>query len=198
MTGAEGPGVRVRWVHALLLVMALPVVAAADFARRTRSTFEPSGTPVPGVVFTGQFNRVDAGLGLLERGAVVPLLISGTNPGAGIPMAGFADQFRLSPGVRRALADGTLVLSADAGNTLENAAETRRWLATQPLDRPVVLITSRFHLPRASLALERELGYRTVLRYGVPEESIRDSDVTREFWKYLVTPFAQIGLVKVR
>lgn len=177
-----------RRVRVLLLVLALASAPVADFAWRTRSTFEPSGAPVPGVVFTGQFSRVNAGLALLERGAVAPLLISGANPGAGIPIAGFADQFRLSAALRSALADGRLVLSPDAGNTLENAAESRRWLATQPPGQPVVLVTSRLHMPRASLALERELRDRVVLRYAVPEESIRFSGVAVEFWKYLATP----------
>ena len=43
-------------------------------------------------------------------------------------------------------------------------------------------------MPRASLALERELRDRVVLRYAVPEESIRFSDVAVEFSKYLATP----------
>lgn len=178
-----------------LLAMALAAAAVLDFARRTRSTFEPSGRPVPGVVFTGQFNRVHAGLALLESGTVAPLFVSGTNPGAGIPMAGFADQFQLSPALRNALASGALVLSPQAGNTLENAAETRRWLAAQPPDRPVVLITSRFHMPRASLALERELPGRVVWRHSVTEESVQRSHVITEFWKYLATPLAQSGVV---
>jgi hypothetical protein len=77
-----------------LVLLAALVTSVASFARRTQPTFVPGSVPLPGVVFTGQFNRVHAGLALLERGAIGPLLVSGTNPPAGIPLAGFAQQFR--------------------------------------------------------------------------------------------------------
>lgn len=169
---------------ALLLLMAL---AVGDFARRTQSTFVPSAVPLPGVVFTGQFSRVHAGLALLESGYVAPLLISGTNPGAGISVAGFADQFQLSPALRTALAAGTLVLGPSANKTVENAREARQWLSALPAGQPVVLITSRFHMPRASLALEQVLGDRPVLRHAVAEDEVRYAAVFAEFWKYVGT-----------
>ena len=169
---------------ALLLLMAL---ALGDFYRRTQSTFVPAIHSLPGVVFTGQFSRVFAGLSLLERGQITPLLISGANQGAGIPVAGFADQFQLSTTLRNALAVGALVLAADANNTIENARETQHWLTTLAPGQPVVLITSRFHMPRASLALEQALGDRQVLRYGVAQDMVRYEDVVVEFWKYLGT-----------
>lgn len=169
---------------ALLLLM---VLAVGDFARRAQSTFIPSAVHRPGGVFTGQFSRVRAGLDLLERGFVSPLLISGTNPGAGISVTGFADQFELSPALRTALAAGTLVLGAAANNTFENAEEARHWLNTLASDQPVVLITSRFHMPRASLALEQVLGERQVLRYALAEEEVRYVGVFVEFWKFVGT-----------
>lgn len=181
-----------RWLRglAVLLILLLTVsfvTSIASFACLTQPTFVRRATPLPGVVFTGQFNRVRAGLTLLERGAISPLLVSGTNPPAGIPLAGFAQQFQLSPTLQAALADGALVLDPHATNTLQNATETRRWLANRPTDRAVVLITSRFHMPRASLALEQALGERLVLRYPVLEESVHYMGVIAEFWKYLAT-----------
>lgn len=169
---------------ALLLLMAF---AIGDFARRTQTTFVASAVSLPGVVFTGQFSRVDAGLDLLEHGFVTPLLISGANPGAGISVTGFADQFKLSPALRTALTAGTLVLGADANSTLENVQEARRWLSKLPAEHAVVLITSRFHLPRASLALEQALGDRHVLRYAVPDDAVQYVGVIVEFWKYVGT-----------
>jgi len=137
---------RLTW--ALVLMAGLALVTVVDFALRTQSTFATADTPAPGVVFTGQFNRVHAGLALLEQGAVSPLLISGTNPPAGIPLEDFAQQFQLSNKLQEALAKGSLVLGADAHNTFENAAETQRWLATLPTHSPIVLVTSRPHAPR--------------------------------------------------
>ncbi len=169
---------------ALLLLIAL---AVDDFYRRTQSTFVPTQPPQPGVVFTGQFSRVHAGLDLLERGQIAPLLISGVNQGAGIPVAGFADQFQLSPTLRVAIAAGALVLATDANNTIENVRETRYWLTTLSTTQPIVLITNQFHMPRASLALEQALGDRQVLRYCVAESVVRYEAVAVEFWKYLGT-----------
>ena len=172
-----------------LLVVAVGLVLASvmDFVQRTRTNFEPTVTPLPGVVFTGQFNRVYTGLALLERGALSPLLISGTNRPAGITIEKFVGQFKLSPKLQAGLADGTLVLSAGAHNTFENAAETRRWLATLHANSPVVLVTSRFHLPRASLALEKALAGRVVLRVGVPEDSASYRIVLIEWGKFVWT-----------
>ena len=170
-----------------LALLLLRVIAVGYFARRTQSTFLPSAVQRPGVVFTGEFSRVHAGLDLLERGFVMPLLISGTNPGAGISVTGFADQFELSPALRAALAAGTLVLGPAANNTFENPQEARHWLSTLASDQPVVLITSRFHLLRASLALEQALGERQVLRYAQAEDEVRYVGVFVEFWKFVGT-----------
>lgn len=169
---------------ALLLLIAL---AVGDFYRRTQSTFVPTQPPQPGVVFTGQFSRVHAGLDLLERGQITPLLISGVNQGAGISVAGFADQFQLSATLRVAMAAGALVLATDANDTFENARETRHWLTTLSTKQPIVLITNQFHMPRASLALEQALKDRQVLRYCVTESTVRYEGVAVEFWKYLGT-----------
>ncbi|MDP3336813.1 MAG: YdcF family protein [Rhodoferax sp.] len=169
---------------ALLLLIAL---AVGDFYRRTQSTFVPTQPPQPGVVFTGQFSRVYAGLSLLELGQITPLLISGVNPGAGIPVASFADQFQLSATLRVAIASGALVLATEANNTIENARETRHWLTTLSSTLPIVLITNQFHMPRASLALEQALSGRQVLRYVVTENRVRYEGVVVEFSKYLGT-----------
>ena len=176
------------WV--LLLLAAL---AVGDFYRRTQSTFVPATSPLPGVVFTGQFVRVYAGLDLLARGHVAPLLISGANAGAGIRVAGFADQFQLSATLRTALAAGALVLSVDANNTIENAHDTQRWLSTLAPGQPVVLITSKFHMPRASLALEQTLSGPQVLRHVVAEDTVRYESVVVQFWKYLGTYVMKYG-----
>ena len=165
----------------------LLVLAIVDFYRRSQSTFVPAQTPQLGVVFTGQDSRVHAGLNLFERGQITPLLISGVNPGAGISVTGFADQFQVSSTLRVALAAGALVLGTEANVTIENALETKDWLSTFSTKQPIVLITSRFHMPRASLALEQAVGDRQVLRYCVTESIVGYESVVLEFWKYLGT-----------
>jgi hypothetical protein len=71
-----------------------------------------------GVVFTGQLSRVHAGLNLLERGQITPLLISGVNQGVGIPVTGFVDQFQLSSTLRIAIETGALVLATETNDTI--------------------------------------------------------------------------------
>ncbi len=174
----------------VLVWLFLPLFALAviDFSRRTQSTYQVSASPLPGIVFTGQFDRVHVGLGLLERGLISPLLISGANPGAGIPVSRFAEQFQLSPDLRFALAKGELVLFEDANNTYENASESSRWLANLPPHQPVVLITSQFHMPRASVALEQVIGQRRVLRYSVGTSNVEAfRGIAIEFAKYVWT-----------
>lgn len=171
-------------VGGLLLLLGLTV---GDFVRRTQPTFLSSSAPLPGVVFTGQFSRVHAGLALLEKGELDTLLISGVNPGAGITVTGFADQFELPPSLQQALAKGALMLGPVANTTLENAQEASHWLSALAPDKPVVLVTTQFHMPRASLALEQAIGQRLVLRYVVSEDPTHFEAVLVEFWKYVGT-----------
>ena len=104
-------------------------------------------------------------------------------------MTCFADQFKLFATLRNALAEGRVQLCLRPTRTtrIENARETRHWLTTLAPGQPEVLITSQFHMPRASLALEQAVRGRQVLRYGVTEDTVRYESVMVEFWKYLGT-----------
>jgi uncharacterized SAM-binding protein YcdF (DUF218 family) len=129
-----------------------------DYLRRALIPTEIA-MPATAIVFTGQFDRVNTGLALLENGAVSTLFISGANAGAGILADEFAAQFNLTVTQRVALAGGRIVLASGAENTIANALETRCWLVKRERSQDdVVLITSSGHLPRATLALERALG----------------------------------------
>jgi uncharacterized SAM-binding protein YcdF (DUF218 family) len=175
---------------ALLLASAALAALAVDFARRTGSTAPATGPlPATAVVFTGQFARVHAGLSLLREGRVARLFISGVNPGAGIRVQGFADQFGLDAGLREALATGRLLLGPHAQTTAENAVETACWFRAQGLTGPVVLITGRAHMPRASLALERALPGAEVVRWPLPPdlEAGPARTLVLEFGKYAGT-----------
>ena len=162
------------WLKTLtLVIIALTVgimaVTAVNFAGRVETSL-PAGADLPenAVVFTGQFDRIHAGLGLLRRARVERLLISGVNAGAGIQIETFSEQFGLDVGLRQALLSGRLALGPVAQNTLQNAAETACWYLASGLSGPILLITSRPHMPRASLALERALPGREVLRMSLP------------------------------
>lgn len=162
-------------------------LAVADFARRMVSTFNPGRGTDLGVVFTGQFVRTDIGLRLLEDGQIKRLFISGVNIGAGMPPQNFVRQFKLSPALIQALGDGQLSLGENGQDTLQNALETRCWLARFPSDQPVVLITSRWHMPRASIVLERTVRGNRIERYNVDDGLMSADRLLDEFAKYLAT-----------
>ena len=153
------------------------------------------------MVFTGQFDRVFAGLKLLREGRVERLFISGVNPGAGIQKERFATQFSLDADLRQALASGRLALGEQAQNTLENGAETACWRQERSLSGPLLLITSCLHMPRASLALERSLPEVTVVRLclGGATKAVAPKILMKEFLKFLatlVTPPAKMACEK--
>ena len=135
-----------------------------DFALRSRVIEHTDRLPSTAVVFTGQFDRIERGLDLLAAGQVQSLLISGVNPKAGLTVSGFADQFLLTADQRLWLETGRITLAPDAHTTLENALETACWLEREPDVQSTALITSRRHMARASLALERAIGPVRVIR----------------------------------
>ena len=168
----------------------LAFLLSADFLRRSTPAEIPASLPEIAIVFTGQFDRVEAGLALLEREQVETLFISGANRGAGIRSETFAEQFVLSPAMRDALAQGRIILASDANTTLENAIETACWLAQQADIRSVVLVTHRYHMPRASLALERAVPWQIGFVPIFPEHVLPQTErpfVLREVFKFAAT-----------
>jgi uncharacterized SAM-binding protein YcdF (DUF218 family) len=131
------------------------VTMAADFQRRLSANAVVGRLPATAIVFTGEFGRIRVGLGLLDKGAIERLFVSGVNRGAGIFREHFADQFALSDGLRAALSHGRIILGSKAQTTLQNGSETACRLGRRAREIRLLLITSRRHLPRASLVLER-------------------------------------------
>jgi len=144
-----------------------------------------------GVVFTGQFQRVDLGLRLADAGAVPRLYISGVNGNAGIDPAHFVEQFSIrNPGI----ADLPRLIACcvewgeRADNTFQNAQDTKCWVDRRGLTGPLLLITSRRTLARATAALSGALPGRVIVPYPVedgPPEAGRNR--MRKYLKYLVT-----------
>ncbi len=140
---------------ATAILLALLIVA--DFFQRITPTLDASAQTRRAVVFTGQFDRIDAALDLFDQGRIDQLLISGVGIGSGLRPETLADQFNFSPAARAALRAGDILLSPDAQDTFQNAVETACWLRDQSPQTGVILISSVSHLPRASITLERAL-----------------------------------------
>jgi hypothetical protein len=171
-----------------LLIIAIPLGIVALFGVWMRDTASPGALPRTAVVFTGQFDRVTAALELLSEGQVARIFISGVNAEAGLRPATFAEQFELSETLRRKLATGGIVLATDANDTLENGCETAEWLAENPDIHSVVLVTSRFHMPRAFLSLTRASDRGILVeRISVNDANVRNGGLTDEFMKFAAT-----------
>ena len=143
------------------------------------------------VVFTGQFERVDAGLRLVDAGAVPRLYISGVNGDAGIDPAHWIEQFSpRNPDIAdlRRLVACCVEWGQRADNTFQNAKDTKCWVDRRSLTGPLLLITSRQTMARAMAALSGALPDRVIVPYpvedGLPEGS---RPRMREYLKYLVT-----------
>ena len=147
-----------------------------------------------GVVFTGQFQRVDMGLRLADAGAVPRLYISGLNGGAGIDPAHFVEQFSIrNPDIAdlRRLVACCVEWGERADNTFQNAQGTKCWVDRRGLTGPLLLITSRQHMARAVAALSGALPDRAIVPYPV-DDGLPTVGRTRmgTYLKYLVTIFA--------
>jgi uncharacterized SAM-binding protein YcdF (DUF218 family) len=124
------------------------------------------------VVFTGQFERVDAGLRLLNAEEIPRLYISGVNAGAGINPATFVNQFSARnpeiPEIRR-LVECCVEWGELADNTFQNARDTRCWAERRGVTGPLLLITSEQHLARAMAALSGTLPSFRIIPYPVQD-----------------------------
>ena len=122
------------------------------------------------VVFTGQFERVDAGLRLLDAKDIPRLYVSGVNAGAGINPANFVNQFSARnpeiPDLKR-LIQCCVEWGELADNTFQNARDTRCWVDRRGVTGPVLLITSEQHMARALAALSGTLPSFRIIPYPV-------------------------------
>jgi len=146
-----------------------------------------------GIVFTGAFERVDAGLQLLNAGAIPRLYVSGVNAGAGILPARFVGQFSARnqniADLRRLVAC-CVEWGERADNTFQNAQDTKCWVDRRGMTGPLLLITSRRHMARALAALSGALPRRELIPYPVdeapsPTDSLRQRAL--QYVKYLGT-----------
>lgn len=160
-----------------------------SYGLRLRDTADPESLPETAIVFTGQFDRIEKAIALLEAGRIERLFISGVNNGAGLNPETFARQFGLSPALQDALDGGVITLGPRAEDTIENALETTCWLSRQPGNGRVLLITSQRHMPRASLLLERPSGLRVERLSTSPAIVDARALVTPEFMRFVATWF---------
>ncbi|WP_084649994.1 YdcF family protein [Stappia stellulata] len=137
----------------------------------TRYTEDTSASADAIVVLTGGSERVKKALMLLDDGRAGRLLISGVHPDTTPKQI-----------VRRTESDLALFaccidLDRNANNTLENAAETAKWVRSNAFSS-VIVVTSAYHMPRALLELRSVMPDTTLV--AVPVQGV-DLELTSWF-----------------
>ena len=117
----------------------------------------PGPLPGTGVLFTGGSPRLEYALSLLEENRIARLFISGVAASETSHPGQLSSRLAPEGDLAGALQNNRMVLGSQAETTLGNAVETACWLGGQEEIDEVLLITSRDHLPRASLVLRQAL-----------------------------------------
>ena len=131
------------------------------------------------VVLTGGKGRIDRGLDLLERHRSKRMLISGVAPT--VRPVELAAQTKSDP----ALFECCIDLGREAVDTRSNAEETMRWLKRNKF-RTVRLVTTDWHMPRASFELARRADEGVEILPDAISSDPRFSQLFTEYNKYLL------------
>jgi uncharacterized SAM-binding protein YcdF (DUF218 family) len=154
----------------------------------------PLGRTADGIVaLTGGASRIPDAVELLASGRGRRLLITGV-----APTTNTAELIRLAPESERLLSC-CIDLDYSAVNTVGNATETRRWARERGF-RSLVVVTSRYHMPRAMLEIGHRLPDVTLIPFPVVSAQARAEPwwstaklLAFEYLK-LVVAAARIGL----
>lgn len=125
------------------------------------------------VVLTGGSERLTTGIALLRDGLAERLFISGVHRGVDV-----ADILKLARTDRPELA-GAIVLGYAADDTVGNAVETARWVASAQV-RSLRLVTGAYHMPRSLAEFRRALPGVAI----VPHPVFPDTVKSREWWRW--------------
>lgn len=132
------------------------------FAARVNREVQSSIGPADGiVVLTGGPSRIEEAARLLQERRGERLLISGINPQTGHDS--ILKLTQLDPAKFECCVD----LGYAAQDTIGNATETSRWVALHHYNR-VIVVTSRFHMPRSLAELGRALPGIELIPHAVP------------------------------
>ena len=132
------------------------------FAARVNRTPDATLARADGiVVLTGGPARIEEAARLLQDRRGGRLLISGINPQTG------RDSIQKLTQLPSAKFDCCVDLDYAAQDTIGNATETRKWVALHHYSR-VIVVTSRFHMPRSLAELGRALPGVELIPHSVP------------------------------
>jgi len=145
------------------------------------------------VVLTGGTERISQALTLLDEGRAQRLLISGVHPGT------TRDQIVSVTSANRPLFDCCVDLDRIALNTAGNATETANWVAQHGF-KTLLVVTSAYHLPRASLELAETLPDVKLVPYPVFSSGLDLSSwySNRQTMQLLMREYVKYTLARLR
>lgn len=126
------------------------------------------------IVLTGGSNRVSKGLDLLAEKKIKNLLVSGVHKDVEIQ-----DIMKLW-GKTDGAPPCCITLGREAGNTIGNAQEARKWIEYSDIEA-VYLITANYHIPRAMLEFNHQIPNVKIVPFPVKPENF---DIRQPiFWR---------------
>lgn len=173
-----------RVLRALAVVALLYLLGFAAFAVSLGRPLGPHTTDAI-VVPTGGPGRIARGLALLEAGQAKRMLITGAAPG--VRPIELARRY----GAPERLFACCIDLGHDAADTRGNADETAAWVRRHGF-RSVRLVTSEWHLPRATLELRHALGSDIAIVGDAVPTNPEFAMLVAEYNKYLVRRAAML------
>ena len=131
------------------------------------------------VVLTGGAKRMERGLDLLERGKAKRMLVSGVD--RSVRPIELAKHHKTDPALFKCCID----LGREAVDTRSNAEETVRWANRHKL-KTIRLVTTDWHMPRASFELSRQGGDAVEVYGDAVQSKPRFTTLFKEYNKYLL------------
>ncbi len=128
------------------------------------------------VVLTGGDNRLEAGAKLMSEGRAKRMLISGVNRKV------TREEMEHLLGLDKQLFNCCVDLGYEALDTVGNADETRTWANTNGYTR-LIVVTSRYHMPRSLAELALVMPGVTLLPYAVTPKRFPET----AWWLHVAT-----------
>lgn len=158
-------------IPVLLWASGFVVFTAAIYYMTDITTIEKADGAI---VLTGGTNRVNTGLDLLADKRISSLLISGVHKDVKIK------ELIKQWGRKDVETPCCITLGREAGDTIGNAAEAKKWIDENKLQN-VFLITANYHMPRALLEFNHHIPGIKIIPYPVKPENFDPRE--RIFWK---------------
>ena len=153
--------------NALMLVLILLIVGFVLFATGLdRTQHDPEGTADGITVLTGGKARIAEAMRLLSQGKARRVLITGVH------RATTKNELKEFAQEGNQLFTCCVDIDHEARNTIDNAAETREWVAQKGY-RSLIVVTSNYHMPRALAELGRAMPGVTFIPYSVVDNNVQ-------------------------